>query len=82
VAFWVANATGDATRIDPVMHQGDVSPPWSLIGERARSISWADEIEVAFTSGAHLQIPAAIDKAPRGTLMARGANDVHLVEDF
>jgi hypothetical protein len=83
VPFWVSGDSGEAIRIDPVTHQGDVGPLWSLIGERVRSITWADEIEIAFTGGARLRIPAAVDKVPtRGTLMGRGANDENMVEDF
>jgi hypothetical protein len=34
VAFRVNGGVGDAVRIDPVTHDGDVGPLWSLIGER------------------------------------------------
>ena len=35
-------------------HHGDVGPLWSLIGERARSVTWAGEIEIVFTNGAQV----------------------------
>ena len=83
VAFRVSRGVGDAVRIDPVTHDGDVGRLWSLIGERGHSVTWADEIEIAFTNGARLVIPAAVDNAPtRGTLMGRGANGENMVEDF
>jgi len=67
-----------------VTHHGDVGPLWSLIGERARSVTWAGEIEIVFTNGAQLVIPAAINKAPRGTLygIRREPDDPYMVEDF
>ena len=83
VEFWVSGGSGAAVCINPVTHRGDVGALWSLIGERARTASWADEIEIEFANGARVRIPAATGHAPtRGTLMGRGANDENMVEDF
>jgi hypothetical protein len=64
-----------------VAHTGELAALWPLIGERVQAVSWADDIDIVFTGGARLRIPASPDHAPRGTLLGR-AGDNHLAEDF
>ena len=79
--FWVKDATGRSTCIDPVTRIGEVELLWSLVGEIGMSVSWAGEITIEFVGGAQLRIPEALDDAPRGTLRGRDGNR-NLAEDF